>query len=109
VGVIDDLSSLELAATSDGVGFALRVRPSSRADAVLGVHGGALRIAVRAAPEKGRANEAVIDLLARVLAVPRAAVRITSGAGGRDKRVVVAGTALETLRARLSEALTRSR
>lgn len=83
----------------------LRVVPGARRDAVLAVHGDALRVAVRAVPEKGRANEAVVRLLASALAVPPGAVALVAGHGGRDKVVELRGLDAAEARARIAAAL----
>jgi uncharacterized protein (TIGR00251 family) len=67
------------------------VKPSARADAVLGVHGGALKVSVAAPAERGKANAAVVALLAEALRVPAGSVAITSGEASQDKTVVVSG------------------
>ncbi|WP_026287618.1 DUF167 domain-containing protein [Thioalkalivibrio sp. ALJ24] len=69
----------------------LRVAPGSRQDAVAGWMGDALKLRVRAAPEKGRANRAVEQLLARELGLPVDAVRVVAGRTGRDKTVEIDG------------------
>ncbi len=86
----------------------LRVRPGARRDRIVGPHGGALKVEVTAPPERGRANEAVIRLLARTLGVPRAAVEIVSGASGRDKSVRIHGVAPDAVRAALEAAGVRA-
>jgi hypothetical protein len=48
-------------------------------------------VRVAAAPERGKANEAVLDLLAETLAIPRADVELIAGAGSRDKTVALQG------------------
>jgi len=65
------------------------VKPGARKQAILGVHAGALKIQVIAAPERGKANEAVLELLAEALAVPRSSLTLTAGATSRDKAVLV--------------------
>lgn len=67
----------------------LRVKPGARADAIVGVHGGALKVSVAAAPERGKANGAVVALLAETLGVARSAVRIVSGETSQDKVVEI--------------------
>jgi uncharacterized protein YggU (UPF0235/DUF167 family) len=58
---------------------------------VVGRHGDGWKIRVAEAPERGRANDAVIALLARTLGVPRASLTLVSGHGARDKVVDLDG------------------
>ncbi|WP_018870770.1 DUF167 domain-containing protein [Thioalkalivibrio sp. ALgr3] len=76
----------------------LRVSPGAREDAVVGWMGDALKLRVRAAPEKGRANRAVERLLAAELGLPADSVRVVSGQTGRDKTVEVDGRGEAALR-----------
>ncbi len=79
------------AAGKDGaIRFAVTVRPRGGHDAILGLapdgEGGvAIRLAVKAAPEDGKANDAVIALLAKALGVRRADLSVQSGATSRRK------------------------
>jgi hypothetical protein len=63
----------------------VRVQPKARANAVKGWHGAALRVSVTAAPEDGKANRAVIDLLAETFDVAPSAINLVRGAASRDK------------------------
>lgn len=69
----------------------LRVAPGAARSLVVGRHGTAWKVRVDAAPEHGKANEAVIRLLAKALAVTAGDVAVVSGHGARDKIVTVAG------------------
>jgi uncharacterized protein YggU (UPF0235/DUF167 family) len=69
---------------------------------VVGRHGAGWKVRVTAAAERGRANEAVIALLASTLAVPRARVTLQSGGTSRDKTFVVHGIEAEEVEARLA-------
>jgi len=80
------------------------VAPGARRAGVVGRHGDAWKIRVAAAPERGRANEEVLALLAQALHVPRADVRLVSGGAGRDKLVEVAGIGPALVDRRLSAA-----
>jgi len=80
----------------------LKVIPGAREDEVVGWQENVLRLRVRAKPERGRANDAVCRLLARVLGVPRTNVSIARGAGSRDKLVVIDGLDDEELRRRVA-------
>lgn len=97
---------VEIAATSTGGSrIRLRVRPGAKASEIEGEHGGALKVAVSAAPEKGRANRAVERLLAEALDTRISAVSIVAGEKSRDKVVEIRGLEREEIRRRLSEIL----
>lgn len=74
----------------EGCRLGLRVKPGGRGNRISGVYGDRLRVEVSSPPEKGKANEAVRALLARVFGVPRQAVEIVAGEASRDKSVRVA-------------------
>ena len=69
----------------------MRVSPGARKAEVTGRHGEAWKLRVTAPPADGRANEAVLRLLAKTLAVPRARVALVAGHSGRDKIVELVG------------------
>src|SRR4051812_7120494 len=86
--------------TPDGIRFAVRVTPKGGRDAVEGWQNDSagrplVKLRVRAAAEDGKANEAVMALIAATLGVPKSAVRIAGGAGARVKQIEVRGTAGE--------------
>ncbi|MDX1388630.1 MAG: DUF167 domain-containing protein [Acidobacteriota bacterium] len=81
---------LDLSEHRGGTRLRLRVKPGARSDAILGAHGGALKLSVSAAPEKGKANVAVCALIAGVLGLPASAVEIVAGRASRDKTVWIA-------------------
>ncbi len=87
----------------------LRVSPGSGRAAVVGRHGDAWKVRVTEAPERGRANEAVVRLLAEALAVPRDAVTLVSGHSGRDKVVELAGVGPALVERRLASASAHDR
>ena len=90
----------------DSTLLSLRVAPKSAQDAIVGWHGVALKIKVRAVPENGRANVAVVELLAKALGVPRSAVVIEAGHAARDKRVRVQGLVELEARRRIDAIIT---
>jgi uncharacterized protein (TIGR00251 family) len=71
--------------------FAVRVQPRANRDEVAGTMDGAIKIRLRAPALENRANDALIELLADRLGMPKAAVRILSGDRSRIKRVEVRG------------------
>ena len=80
----------------------VRVSPGSRRRSIVGAHGSVLKVALTAPPERGKANQELLELLAEVLDVPVRAIRLATGASSRDKRVVIAGLESETIRERLA-------
>jgi uncharacterized protein (TIGR00251 family) len=96
---------------ADGIGVNLRVTPGAKRAAITGIRDigdgqAALAVSVRAPARDGKANEAVIALLAEALCVSRSSVSLKSGMASRLKSLYVAGdpTRLSrTLTALLSE------
>jgi uncharacterized protein (TIGR00251 family) len=82
----------------------LRVAPGASRPGVVGRHGDAWKVRVAAAPERGKANHAVLDLLAQTLSLPRSSVTLVSGAGSRDKIVELAGIEPDEIERRLAAA-----
>jgi uncharacterized protein (TIGR00251 family) len=81
-------------ALPDGVRIAVQVTPNAKKTEVLGVHGDALKLKLQAQPIEGKANEALVKYLAKVLAVPRSAVTITHGHTNKRKLVEVVSATL---------------
>lgn len=69
----------------------LKVIPKSSRDRVVGWVGDRLKVQVTAAPERGRANDAVIDVLAATLGLSRSQVRIVAGETSPLKTVEIDG------------------
>lgn len=86
----------------------IHVSPRSARSAVLGPYGDALKVAVRAAPEKGRGNAEVREVLASFLGIPVGCVEIVGGHASRRKKVRLAGVCSEAWRGAV-EAAGRSR
>ena len=82
----------------------LRVSPGARRAAVVGRQGDAWKVRVAEAPERGRANEAVLRLLADALTLPRTALTLVSGHGTREKTVELTGIGPALIERRLSSA-----
>ena len=82
----------------------LRVSPGAGRAEIVGRHGDGWKVRVTAPPEHGRANEAVLRLLATKLAVPREAVSLVSGHSGRDKIVELTGLGPALIERRMASA-----
>ncbi len=87
------------------VAFAVKARAGGRRNAVTGVHAGALKVEVTVAPEKGRANQAILRLLSATLGVKRGDLVLLAGEASPRKTVGVSGLAREIVRERLTQAL----
>jgi uncharacterized protein len=82
----------------------LRVSPGANSAHVVGRHGETWKVRVAAPAEGGRANEAVVRLLAQTLSLSRDAVTLVSGHGARDKIVQLTGLDSTQIEQRLSSA-----
>lgn len=71
--------------------LALKVAPKASRTAVTGWAGEGLKLSVTAASERGRANAAVIDLLAAVLGLPKSVIRVVRGHASPQKWVEIGG------------------
>ncbi len=80
---------------ASGLVLAIKAQPKASRDAIVGVmdttDGQALKVAVTAAPEGGKANAAVAAVVAKALGVPKSAVSVMAGATARRKLLRVAG------------------
>ena len=88
--------------TSEGVTFTVKVHPRARKNAVTGVVGDALKLAVTAPPVEGRANQAVVEFFADLFEIPSASVTIASGETGRRKVVRVTGVSKQVIEQKLA-------
>lgn len=82
----------------DAILLHIKVVPGSSRDAIAGVLGTRLKIKVAAAPEKGRANAAVIELLAQILQLPTSAFTLIKGHTAPEKTLQMRGISLESAR-----------
>ena len=89
----------------NGILLVVKVVPGSSKTAIAGTIDGMLKVKVAAAPERGKANEALIDFLAETLGVKRNTVAIVRGHTHPVKHVRVSAAAGQGLIHRLSEIL----
>ncbi len=85
--------------------FRVRAKPGGRRNAITGVHDGALRVEVTAAPEKGKANRAILAVLATALDVAKREIEIRSGESSPLKTIGVSGRTAREIRQSLVTAL----
>lgn len=84
-----------------GDAFGVKAHAGAKRDAVGGCHDGLIKVEVTTAPEKGKANKAIIKLLAKRLGVPASEVVLLSGDTNPRKRFGVTGLSPEEIRVRL--------
>ena len=71
----------------DDLEIDVHAQPGARRTEISGLHGNAIKIRVRAPPVDGKANEALLELVATALQVPRRRCALISGQGSRKKRL----------------------
>ena len=96
---------LELQSTNAGIILPVQAQPGARKNGITGIHAGRLKIAVTQAPEKGKANQALIKLLAELLELKRAQIALIAGESSHHKKFLIAGMDRATLEQRLAELL----
>jgi uncharacterized protein (TIGR00251 family) len=94
---------VEIQQGDGAVVVAVRVQPRASKDEIAGEWNGALKVRLQAPAVEDRANEALVEFLARVLRIPKAAVRILGGERSRNKRVEIRGVTSEQVRGLLKE------
>ncbi len=85
-----------------GSALAIRVTPRASHNEIVEVlSDGTIKVRLTAPPVEGKANQALIDFLARVLDVPPSAIEVVAGATGRDKLVSIEDMDTETAHSRI--------
>lgn len=96
---------LELTQRGDGVLLRVHAVPGARRNGIVGVRHGALRIAVTQVAEKGKANQALLDVLAENLGLRKSQINLRTGAASKQKQFIIESIAIAELRARIAAAL----
>jgi uncharacterized protein YggU (UPF0235/DUF167 family) len=92
---------VELTAHPEGTILAVRAQAGAKHDRILGERAGALRVAVSATPERGKANEAIRSVLAEAIPCKASQIGLVSGETSREKRFLIAGLTPDELRPRI--------
>ena len=87
-----------IGASKGGIYLRVHVQPGAKRAGPCGMYGDALKIAVRQMAQDGRANRALLELVADGLGIARARVRLAGGAASRKKRLFVEGDAEALIR-----------
>lgn len=98
---------IELRTTAEGVILPVQAQPGARKNAVIGEHAGRLKVAVTQAPEKGKANSAILKVLAEGLQLSGSQLQIVRGETSRQKEIRITGTSAKELLERIERLLCR--
>ena len=96
---------IQLDTTPSGIVLPVKAQPGARRNGITGEHAGALKVAVTQAPEKGKANDAIIDVLVEALGLKRNQIELISGATSPQKKFLVTGLTRQELDARINSRL----
>jgi uncharacterized protein (TIGR00251 family) len=96
---------IHLKETTQGVILSVRAQPGAKRNAITGVHNGALRVSVTAAPDKGKANDAIINVLADAFQLAKSAVQLQSGVTSRQKTFFLQGVKIDLVKSLLAKRL----
>ena len=94
---------IHLESHSKGTILPVRAHAGARRNTILGQREGALRVAVSAAPEKGKANQAIVALLSKTFGISKSSIELIGGPTSRHKRFLLAGISLEQARQKLQQ------
>lgn len=84
-----------------GAVFAVKLHPRAKKNAITGIVGDALKLAVTAPPINAQANAACVEFFANLFAAPRSSITIASGATSRRKVIRIAGLSADEVRGKL--------
>lgn len=97
-------SPVQLEATDGGVLLPVRAHPKAKRNAITGVHDGRLKVSVTQAPEKGKANGAILQVLAKSLGLKRSQVELHSGGTSQQKVFLLTDISLAELQRKINAA-----
>ena len=86
---------LELTQTPDGVILLVKAQPGARKNEVAGERNGRLIVKCTQAPEKGKANDAIIEILAKAFDVRKSRISLVSGQTNSEKKFLIEDATIE--------------
>jgi uncharacterized protein len=96
---------IAIANHAEGCILSVRAQPGARRNAIVGEQAGMLKVAVAAPPDKGRANDAIVEVLVEALGIKRSQVALVGGPTSRAKKFLVKGLTCDSLRDKLHSLL----
>ena len=97
------MTPIRISESAKGVVVGIKVVPSSSKTRIAGMLDGMIKVTVAAAPEKGKANKCLTDLLAKKLSLKKKNVRVVSGMTSQIKKIEITGLTAEQVAAKLCE------
>lgn len=97
--------TIELQRTDTGLVLGVKAQPGGRTNAIRGEHAGSLRVSVTQAPEKGKANAAIVEVLCDGLGLRRSQIELIAGETNAKKKFLVREISAEELQQRIERAL----
>ena len=88
---------IQIRSCAEGCILSVRAQPGARRTGIVGEQNGALKVAVSAPPDKGRANAAVQEVLCEELGLKRSQVELLAGSASRDKKFLLRGVPPESV------------
>ena len=86
-----------LAESAEGVILPIKAKPAARKNELNGVFNGALKVSVTTAPEKGKANKAIVKLLSKIFNIPPKHFTLLSGETAAEKRFLISSVSVVDL------------
>ncbi len=93
---------IQLSDHPEGCVLIVRAQPGARRTGIQGEVAGALKIAVSAPPDKGKANEAIIEVLRDALGLKNSQIQLIGGLTNRQKKFVIRGCSKTQLEAKIA-------
>jgi uncharacterized protein len=90
---------------AEGIILPVRAQPGARRNAITGEHDCHLKVSVTAAPDKGKANQAIAEVLCAGLSLSRSQIELLTGATSRTKQFLVRDVPIEELARRITAVL----
>lgn len=92
---------IDLDDREDGVVLPVKAHPGARRNEIRSEQNGMLRVSVTQAPEKGKANKAIVALLAKELSLKKSQIELISGEASSQKRFLISGISSAALQERI--------
>ncbi len=94
---------IEIREHIEGIILPVHAQPGAKRSGLMGEQAGALKVAVTAAPEQGKANKALVEVLSKALKIKKSQIELLSGETNREKKFLLRNISMEELISILSE------